>query len=64
VSKVQGDGINIEFRYLCLRYRVGNYYCVEICVSEIQSEGNFNVCSIVCLRYCAREILFYTLMCV
>jgi len=42
----------------CLRYRVGNYYCVKFCVSLIQSEGNIIECSGMCLRYRVRAYYF------
>ena len=42
----------------------GKCYCVQRCVSEVQSEWIVTVYSDVCLRYSVRESLLCTVMCV
>ena len=63
MSEVQGEGTVIEYNDVCLKYRVGNCYSLQWCVSEVHGEGTVSVYSDVCLKYRVRELLHFTVMC-
>jgi len=54
VPEVPGGGNIIFYIDVCLRYRVGEYYCVHWCVSELQCEGIITMYSVVFLMYLVR----------
>ena len=47
---------NVEYGVVCVRYRVGEMLCTEMCVCVVQGEGNI-MYGDVCLIYKVREML-------
>ena len=62
MSEVQCEGNVTVYSDVCLRYRLGECYCVQRCVSEVKGERNVTVNSDECLRYRLREMLVCTVM--